>query len=107
MLLFCPSCSNTLLITPLPAAHLTPDQSRDNQAGTHRFQCRTCPYQMLLDQPFFERKTFSQKGVEEVLGGEGSWRNVDRTEGMFSSFVLFCLCGGVGRRGMREGKGQG
>lgn len=83
MLLFCPSCANTLLITPVPSSQLTPDDAHANQAGVHRFQCRTCPYQMLLDQPFFERKTFENKGVEEVLGGEDSWRNVDKTEGMY------------------------
>lgn len=99
MLLFCPSCANTLLITPLPASQLTPDQSRAGLAGTHRFQCRTCPYQMLLENPFYERKTFENKAVEEVMGGEGSWRNVDRTEGMLASRhldqVMLCMARSV------------
>lgn len=107
MLLFCPSCANTLHITPLPAHQLTPGDAR---AGTHRFQCRTCPYQMLLTQPFFERKTFENKSVEEVLGGEGSWKNVDRAEGeSFPDpffFLLACFCGLCARRRRRRAKGR-
>lgn len=69
----CPSCSNMLTILPHPTT---------NQ---NSFQCPTCPYQMPLSQKFFERKTYAhaQSAGEtgEILGGEESWKNVDRTDG--------------------------
>ena len=86
MLLFCPTCSNALQITPLPPSHVTPDQERKGLAGTQRFQCRTCPYQMLLDTEYYERRPFHHERVEEVLGGADSWKNVDKTGGTSLSF---------------------
>jgi len=58
----------------------------------NRFECKTCPYQMLLDKRYYERKRMKSKEVEDVLGGADSWRNVDRTEGEFRIFP-FCVCG--------------
>ncbi|KAK0363807.1 RNA polymerase III C11 subunit [Friedmanniomyces endolithicus] len=72
-----------LTITPLPAHHLTPQDYP--LADSNRFECRTCPYQMVLDRRYFERRDFDLRaavegGGGEVLGGQESWRNVDRTE---------------------------
>ena len=72
MLLFCPQCSNTLTVSRAP------------ETGTNRLECRTCPYQFLLDQAYYERKSMKRKEVEDVLGGEGAWDNVDQTDGKFS-----------------------
>ena len=57
----------------------------------NRFECKTCPYQMLLDKRYYERKRMKSKEVEDVLGGADSWRNVDRTEGEFRIFTV-CVC---------------
>jgi DNA-directed RNA polymerase III subunit RPC11 len=70
-----------LIITTVPAAHCTP-LDRD-QAGKNRFECRTCPYQMVLDRRYYERKNMTLKPVEDILGGADSWKNVDKTEGEF------------------------
>ncbi|KAK4634740.1 DNA-directed RNA polymerase III subunit RPC10 [Fulvia fulva] len=78
MLLFCPSCSNMLIITQIPAAHCTPEE--DELPGQNRFECRTCPYQMVLDRRYYERKTMKLKAVEDILGGADSWKNVDQTD---------------------------
>ncbi|CZT17147.1 related to RNA polymerase III subunit C11 [Ramularia collo-cygni] len=78
MLLFCPSCSNMLIITTVPAAHCSPEDA-GNQ-GKNRFECRTCPYQMVLDRRYYERKAMTLKPVEDILGGAESWKNVDKTE---------------------------
>nr|POF17366.1 dna-directed rna polymerase iii subunit rpc10 [Quercus suber] len=67
-----------LIVTPLPAHHTT--AATQHFAGQNRFECRTCPYQMVLDKRYFERKTLGVREVEDVLGGSDSWRNVDRTE---------------------------
>ncbi|TKA71420.1 hypothetical protein B0A49_03933 [Cryomyces minteri] len=50
-------------------------------ANRNRFECRTCPYQMVLDRRYYERKNMKRKEVEDVLGGEESWANVNTTEG--------------------------
>ncbi|KAK5018685.1 hypothetical protein BJ546DRAFT_999818 [Cryomyces antarcticus] len=49
-------------------------------ANRNRFECRTCPYQMVLDRRYYERKNMKRKEVEDVLGGEESWANVNTTE---------------------------
>lgn len=67
-----------LIVTPLPAHHTT--AATQQYAGKNRFECRTCPYQMVLDQRYFERRTMKLKEVEDVLGGSDSWKNVDKTE---------------------------
>lgn len=79
MLLFCPSCSNMLVISQIPSSHTAPEDSMN--IGKNRFECRTCPYQMILDRRYFERKTMKLKDVGDILGGADSWKNVDQTEG--------------------------
>ncbi|KAK3670206.1 RNA polymerase III C11 subunit, partial [Recurvomyces mirabilis] len=78
MLLFCPSCSNMLIISRIPSSHTAPDE--DTNANKTRFECRTCPYQMVLDRRYYERKEMSLKTPEDVLGGADSWKNVDRAQ---------------------------
>ncbi|KAI7160836.1 hypothetical protein KC343_g14665 [Hortaea werneckii] len=74
MLLFCPSCSNMLIISTIPHDH------DGTHGGKNRFECRTCPYQMILDRKYYERKNMDLKGAEDVLGGADSWKNVDQAE---------------------------
>lgn len=50
----------------------TPDATPGHPEGQHRFECRTCPYQYLLDKPYFETKRFATKKAAEILGGAGS-----------------------------------
>lgn len=69
-----------LTITKLPELHVT--SSDHATAGHQRFECRTCPYQMVLNRKYYERKPMERKAVEDILGGQDSWKNVDRTEGM-------------------------
>ncbi|KAK5695658.1 RNA polymerase III C11 subunit, partial [Elasticomyces elasticus] len=70
-----------LTITPLPPHQLAPEDSA--AAHKNRFECRTCPYQMVLDRRYYERKDFDLKAAEsaeEVLGGADSCKNVDRSK---------------------------
>jgi len=74
----------------------------------NRFECKTCPYQMLLDKRYYERKRMKSKEVEDVLGGADSWRNVDRTEGEFRNLIYSlclpsCLSGDFGGPRARNG----
>jgi DNA-directed RNA polymerase III subunit RPC11 len=73
-----------LIITTLPSNHCTPGDAQAGHGGKNRFECRTCPYQMVLDRRYFERKTMKLKAVEDILGGADSWANVDRTDGEWS-----------------------
>ncbi len=80
-----------LIVSRIPQADCTPDEL--SNIGKNRFECRTCPYQMILNRRYFERKTFEHKPVEEdVLGGADSWGNVDKTSGMsLKFFPSWCL----------------
>lgn len=63
-----------LIITSIKGEH------DDLNAGKNRFECRTCPYQMILDRKYYERKNMELKAAEDVLGGADSWKNVDTAE---------------------------
>lgn len=78
-----------LIVTSIPAERLAPGDEK--LAGMNRFECRTCPYQMMLDRRYYERKDMKQKVVEDVLGGAESWKNVDKTEGKAVFPLLICL----------------
>lgn len=67
MLTFCPNCTNMLRITS------------DDRL---RFECSTCPYQFPIEGSLqvYDRKNIERKEVDDVLGGEGAWDNVDQTE---------------------------
>lgn len=67
MLLFCPNCLNMLIVVM-------------GDDGCNRFTCCTCPYEFKIDGlQIFERKQLARKQVDDVLGGEGFWDNVDQT----------------------------
>lgn len=67
MLTFCPHCSNMLMISP----------GDDNN---NRFYCSTCPYEFkITGLLMYDRKKLHRKEVDDVLGGEGTWDNVDQT----------------------------
>lgn len=34
-----------------------------------------------IDSAYFERKRFAKKKVEDIIGGDKQWENVDKTEG--------------------------
>ncbi|TVY52627.1 DNA-directed RNA polymerase III subunit RPC10, partial [Lachnellula suecica] len=71
MLLFCPSCSNVLNISEVPAHD-------EAHAGDHRLQCMTCPYQYILTKRYYERKTFTHKEKEDMFGGKEQWDNAQK-----------------------------
>ncbi|KAF2834481.1 hypothetical protein M501DRAFT_1001110 [Patellaria atrata CBS 101060] len=57
-----------------------PMSDPDHHAGKNRFECRSCPYQFVLEKRYFERKHMKRKEVEDVLGGAAAWENVDKTD---------------------------
>lgn len=65
-MLFCPSCANMLTVS---------------KKGTHHFICNTCPYQYPISHSMVGRTHMKRKEVDDVLGGEAAWANVDATDG--------------------------
>jgi DNA-directed RNA polymerase III subunit RPC11 len=62
---FCPLCGNLLLIEL-------------GDAGM-RFCCPTCPYLYNLNKIYSSTVKTNKKQLDDVLGGEDAWENVDRT----------------------------
>ena len=67
MLLFCPNCSNTLTI-------------RRGLDNANRWICQTCPYEYPIGRELVDRHKLPRKQIDDVMGGEDSWKNVDSTE---------------------------
>ena len=65
-MLFCPTCSNILLT--------------EKTQNDFRFYCKTCPYVYKVSDKFEQKMPLERKEVDDVLGGEDAWKNVDNTE---------------------------
>lgn len=67
-MLFCPTCANCLII------------QLDDQ-GNNKWSCHTCPYEFPIVRQMTTRQHLKRKEVDDVMGGEESWKNVDSTDG--------------------------
>lgn len=47
--------------------------------------CPTCPYKWIITQQISMRTHLERKQVDDVLGGEDAWKNVDQTDGELHS----------------------
>jgi DNA-directed RNA polymerase III subunit RPC11 len=45
-----------------------------------RFFCQTCAYIQNIDVPITKKLPLARKKVDDVLGGEEAWANVDQTD---------------------------
>ncbi|KAJ1957999.1 putative Rpc11-DNA-directed RNA polymerase III subunit C11 [Linderina pennispora] len=66
---FCPSCSNLLLV-----------ENGVGENGETCLVCQTCPYQFPIRRQMISRTILKRKEVDDVLGGEEAWKNVDSIE---------------------------
>mmetsp|Transcript_129 Transcript_129/g.354 ORF Transcript_129/g.354 Transcript_129/m.354 type:complete len:111 (+) Transcript_129:45-377(+) len=64
---FCPTCANLLTITG------------GGYAGV-AFRCRSCPYIYRVDEKLTCKHVLSRKEVDDVLGGEEAWKDVEQTD---------------------------
>eukprot|EP00823_Brevimastigomonas_motovehiculus_P002525 TRINITY_DN1540_c0_g1_i1.p1 TRINITY_DN1540_c0_g1~~TRINITY_DN1540_c0_g1_i1.p1 ORF type:complete len:110 (-),score=11.62 TRINITY_DN1540_c0_g1_i1:459-788(-) len=62
---FCPSCANMLLL---------------EHGDGFRFYCQTCQYVHNVNKPVAKKVVLQRKKVDDVLGGDKAWKNVDQTE---------------------------
>lgn len=67
-MLFCPTCANILLVGQ--------DEGNGNE-----WACSTCPYHFPIAKQMTSRTKLKRKEVDDVMGGEDSWKNVDSTDG--------------------------
>ncbi|KAJ7565184.1 hypothetical protein O6H91_02G051800 [Diphasiastrum complanatum] len=65
---FCPTCANLLLV------------EHASMGRSLRFFCPTCPYVYPIDRQISKKMPLAKKEVDDVLGGEEAWKNVDRTQ---------------------------
>ncbi|TIA68926.1 hypothetical protein E3P92_03828 [Wallemia ichthyophaga] len=67
-MLFCPTCSNMLI------------SAMDEETTNNKWTCSICPYQFPMTKQFNTRHKLRRKEVDDVLGGEETWKNVDQTD---------------------------
>lgn len=90
---FCPSCGNILLVEPDVGALRCPQAVAICdlrvwltccvlfvQADGMRFFCQTCPYLFQITDKVEKKVPLQRKQVDDVLGGDEAWENVDQTE---------------------------
>ncbi|KYR00660.1 RNA polymerase III subunit [Tieghemostelium lacteum] len=66
-MLFCPLCSNILLVAP--------DQ------GQTRFFCQTCPYVFYVKNKVMSKIVLTRKQVDsDVFGGDEAWHQAEQVE---------------------------
>ncbi|KAG8463918.1 hypothetical protein KFE25_000086 [Diacronema lutheri] len=63
---FCPRDGSLLMI--------------DAHHGSFRFFCHLCPYVYQIRKPVVSEVKLERKAVDDVMGGEEAWSNVDQTE---------------------------
>ena len=48
--------------------------------GSLRFYCQTCPYLQRVEETITKRIPLVRKKVDDILGGDKAWENVDQTD---------------------------
>ena len=76
-MMFCPTCSNILL--------------SEKTLADFRFFCKTCPYVFVVEQKFENKTMLERKEVDDVLGGQEAWKDVDQGEVACPNVVSKCL----------------
>lgn len=56
-----------------------------------RFFCQTCPYLFQIADKVEKKVPLQRKQVDDVLGGDEAWENVDQTEST-ASWACHCCC---------------
>jgi DNA-directed RNA polymerase III subunit RPC11 len=77
---FCPRCGNLLIIEEGEVMEEVNDGEDEVAVGAVVFKCQTCPYQHEITHAFTNTVSTKKKEVDDVLGGDEAWKNVDRTE---------------------------
>lgn len=82
----CPYCCNCLTIARTTAGTV------DDARGRNAFTCRTCPYQFVLDQPYYERTYMKKKQKADILGEEQTDLPINEGTVKCATWVLCAAC---------------
>lgn len=52
-----------------------------DDAERFKWFCNTCPYQFPIRQQMTTRVKLTRKQVDDIMGGDDAWKNVDSTDG--------------------------
>ena len=72
MSLFCPTCANMLLIGA-------------DDSGAYKWACSTCPFEFPIEKQMTSRTSLPRKEVDDIMGGDEAWKNVDSVEGEYAA----------------------
>lgn len=79
-MLFCPNCANVVTVLP------------SDMTAQNKWTCPTCPFEFPMDFQVTSRMYLQRKQVDDVMGGEDSWKNVDSTDGTFFMSNMLATC---------------
>ena len=48
------------------------------ETSRNRFECRTCPYQHVIEETIYQRRENPRRERDDVLGGPGAWDNAQK-----------------------------
>jgi len=71
--LFCSTCGNMLTIARIK-------KSDSEELPPNAFQCRTCPYQRVLNKPWRNRTYLKKKEVEDIIGEKDQWESAQKVQ---------------------------
>ncbi|CAE6503105.1 unnamed protein product, partial [Rhizoctonia solani] len=49
-------------------------------SGYNKWACQTCPYEFPITKQMTSRTRLQRKEVDDVLGGDAMWKDVDQTD---------------------------
>lgn len=47
--------------------------------GLYKWACSTCPYEFPIAKQMTTRVKLTRKDVDDIMGGDDAWKNVDKT----------------------------
>lgn len=77
---FCPKCGNMVVVEEGETMELLNDGEDEVSVPVVQFRCQTCQYTHEITEAFSSVVKTKKKGVDDVLGGDDAWKDVDRTE---------------------------
>jgi hypothetical protein len=59
----------------------------EEDKGKNRLECRTCPFQFILNKRYYDRKELNGKEIEDIVGGARAADSAQTAPGMLSFWM--------------------